>query len=209
MKCFFTRVVRSNKIIFLLVIFVLFVGGCGERKLAALSNEEVILAFGDSLTLGYGAEITDSYPSVLAELCRCKVINAGVSGETTSQGLERFVQVTNEHHPSLLILMEGGNDILRNNTASTKANLARMIEISLESNIQVVLIGVPEKKLFSKSAALYTELAAEHGVAFEGELLSSLLRKSQYKSDAVHFNQQGYRQFAEGVFELLKAKGAF
>lgn len=208
MKCFFNRVVRSKKIIFMLGILVLFVGGCGERKLTTLSNEEVILAFGDSLTLGYGAEITDSYPSVLAELCRCNVVNAGISGETTNQGLERFVQVINEYHPSLLILMEGGNDILRNNTTSTKANLARMIEISLASNIQVVLVGVPEKKLFSKSAAFYTELATEYEVVFEGELLSSLLRKSQYKSDAVHFNQQGYRQFAEGVFELLKTKGA-
>lgn len=204
-----TRFFQSKIFVFILGFLALVLSGCGGRELTTLSGDDVVLAFGDSLTFGYGADITDSYPSVLAELCHCKVINAGVSGETTSEGLARFVEVINKHHPSLLILMEGGNDILRNNTASTKENLARMIEISQENNIPVVLIGVPEKKLFSKSAAFYEELSEAYGLVLEDELLSRLLKNSQYKSDTVHLNRQGYRRFAEEVFELLQSKGAF
>ncbi|GAB1267169.1 arylesterase [Aurantivibrio infirmus] len=198
------------KVFSLLLSFtILLLGGCGGNDLPKLDQGALVLAFGDSLTYGYGAELSESYPAVLAGLCSCEVINAGISGETTEEGLERFVDVLDQHQPSLLILMEGGNDILRNNTASTKANLSKMIEISQLNNISVVLIGVPEKNLFSKSAPLYRELAEEYELVFEDELLSTLLKNPRYKSDSVHLNREGYARFAENIFDLLKTNGAF
>ncbi len=72
----------------------------------------------------------------------------------------------------------------------------------------MVLIGVPEKKLFSDSAPFYSELANEHNLAFNGEILSNLLRNNQYKSDPIHLNSAGYQKFAQAIKQLLENEGA-
>lgn len=87
--------------------------GCESSRLEPLKEGDVILAFGDSLTVGVGTQKQNSYPSVLARLTGTTVINAGVSGETTAEGLVRLSRLLDEHRPGLLILLEGGNDILR------------------------------------------------------------------------------------------------
>lgn len=183
---------------------------CSSPKLDALSDDDVILAFGDSLTVGVGVSQEHSYPNVLSQLSGFEVISAGISGETTSDGLLRLPGVIEKHQPKLLILLEGGNDILRNqNTSTIKHNLDSMISIALANNIQVVLLGVPEKSLFSSSAALYSELAEEYDLVFDPSLIASLLRSPSKKSDAIHFNEQGYALLAEGIFDLLSKHGAF
>ena len=193
----------------LLVFFLSCILGCSEQKLAPLQQGDVILAFGDSLTAGIGADENQSYPSVLAELSGLEVINAGISGETTQEGAERLAQELDAHQPALLILIEGGNDILRNRSAaSIKRDLASMIDTAKASGVPVVLIGVPQKKLFSSSAPWYRELAEEHGLVFEGEVIGSLMRSPSMKSDPIHFNAEGYRAMAEAIYELLKDNGA-
>ncbi|TAA48573.1 arylesterase [Corallincola spongiicola] len=184
--------------------------GCSQPKLQPLPYGARILAFGDSLTAGYGVERIYSYPSVLAELSGRDVINAGVSGELTKQGLKRLPFLLDQTMPELLLLIEGGNDILQNRPANeTKQNLAKMIEMAQGRGIPVVLVGIPEKSLFSSSAALYRELAEEYDLVFDGNLMAALQRSPSLKSDYVHFNQQGYQQMAEGIFALLKENGAF
>ena len=108
-----------------------------------------------------------------------------------------------------MILLEGGNDILRNVPhGQTRANLEQMIELATASGTQVLLLGVPEKSLFSNSAEFYSDLAEKTGVAFEPALLAPLLRKPSMKSDLVHLNAQGYRQLAEGIHDALRERGA-
>ncbi|MEZ5523877.1 MAG: arylesterase [Pseudomonadales bacterium] len=182
---------------------------CGEQKLSPLPPDGVILAFGDSLTVGIGADKHSSYPSVLAELSGRRVVNGGVSGEVTAEGLRRLTALVEQERPAVMILIEGGNDILRNqDVAGTKKNLAAMIELAQGLGIEVVLVGVPAKSLFSDSAPLYRELAEQYGLAFEDELIANLLRNHRYKSDPIHFNAQGYRLMAEGIYELLVENGA-
>ncbi len=172
-------------------------------------QDGTIVAFGDSLTVGVGAAPEESYPQVLAQLSQRTVIGAGVSGEETTAGQKRLAQVLEETTPNLLILLQGGNDILRNrNMQTVKRNLATMIELARARGIDVVLIGVPAKKLFSDVAPLYTELADEYRLVFAEELLSGLLRDSQYKSDPVHLNKRGYRKLAEEIHTLLQEHGA-
>jgi len=182
---------------------------CQETKLTPIGPSATILAYGDSLTYGKGVEEDDAYPSVLEELSGRLVINAGVSGEVTQDGLARLPEVIADIRPDLMILLEGGNDILRNhNLKKTKQHLAKMIELAQSSGVQVVLIGVPEKKLFSNAASIFPELAEEYQLVFEGELVASLLRSPKYKSDSVHFNELGYRKMAQSIFGLLKDHGA-
>ena len=85
----------------------------GDVKVARLPVGATVLAFGDSLTSGVGVSKTESYPSVLARMTGLNVINAGVSGELTQEGLGRLPALLDEISPNLLILAEGGNDILR------------------------------------------------------------------------------------------------
>ena len=73
-----------------LLLALLLVTGCERQLLSPLPADGVILAFGDSLTVGVGADSSRSYPSVLEELTGLRVINAGVSGETTGGGLRRW-----------------------------------------------------------------------------------------------------------------------
>lgn len=192
-----------------LLCLVVLLPGCSEPRLKQISPGGTILAFGDSLTAGVGASQPESYPAVLAELSGRSVINAGVSGEVTADGLQRLPGLLSQHEPELLILLEGGNDILRNQpSARVLSNLAQMIELARANDVPVVLIGVPEKNLFSSSAPLYKELAEQYDVVFEGKLLGSLLRTASYKSDPIHLNAKGYRAMAEGIYELLADNGA-
>ena len=164
-----------------------------------------ILAFGDSLTVGVGANRRESYPSVLARLTgeKVRVFNSGKSGETTTSGKLRLEYLLNTYvAPDMVIILEGGNDFAaRQRRATTKSNLKQMIEFSESKGSQVVLIGVPADG--NTSAQLYYELTEEYGLIFDNTLLASLLWDGSLKSDQVHLNAEGYRKLAEGVYELL------
>ena len=196
--------------LYVLMVCLLLLQACSEsNSLMPIPHDGVILAFGDSLTVGVGTSDAHSYPTVLAQLAGRQVVSAGVSGEETTQGLSRLPGVMDDVNPDLLVLLQGGNDILRNrNLQQAKQNLAAMIELAQSRGVQVVLIGVPEKKLFSDVAPLYEELAEQYNLVFADDLLSNLLRDNEYKSDAVHLNQQGYRLMAESIHELLVKHGA-
>lgn len=191
------------------ILIALLLCGCGGAQLQALSSGDVIVAFGDSLTAGKGVSNEHAYPAVLSEITGKKVINAGISGETTTEGLERIAGVLDEENPALLILFEGGNDILRNQDLSkTEANLDAMIVMAKERGIQIALVGVPRKQLFSSTAQFYNDLAETHDLPIEDEIVASLLRQPKMKSDNVHFNRNGYRAMAEAIADMLKEAGA-
>lgn len=195
------------------VFFIAFVLlGCDSAnlKLNPLNKSDVILAFGDSLTQGVGVKPEDSYPSVLEKLTGLTVINAGISGETTHRGLKRFKNVIDDYNPSLIILLEGGNDILRGvSYKQIESNLEKMIGIAQASNIQLVFVAVPEKSLFSDSAPFYNSLAEKYNLVYEPALISKLMRSPAKKSDSIHFNKEGYADMAEKIFALMLDHGAF
>lgn len=197
-----------NFLVSILCAFLLL--ACSDSPtLNPLTDNDIILAFGDSLTVGVGTSENNNYPTVLALLSDMQVVGSGVSGEETTQGLQRLPRVLDDVQPSLVILLEGGNDILRNRSVQQiKSNLASMIEIIQSREIDVLLVGVPEKKLFSDVAPLYEELAEEYQLVLADDQLSSLLRNNEYKSDAVHLNSQGYRMLAESIHNLLVKHGA-
>lgn len=191
------------------VYLVVLIAACSSESLPELSEEQVILAFGDSLTSGVGVNKEHSYPSQLAKLSGLQVINAGVSGETTEQGVSRFNKLLDQLQPDLIILMEGGNDILRNlSMDQTKSNLSKMIERANSDGVPVILMGIPKKSLFSSSAPLYAELAEKYQLVFDGETVAEIIKSPSMKSDSVHFNQKGYYRLAEIIHQRLKATGA-
>ncbi|MFC3681900.1 arylesterase [Bacterioplanoides pacificum] len=188
---------------------VLLLAGCNSVELSPLPADSRILAFGDSLTAGVGTSKDNSYPAVLQSLTGLEVINAGVSGEETDAGLQRLPGLLDRHQPQLVILMEGGNDILRGRPyPQIQQNLSAMIELVQARSIPLVLVGVPEKKLFAGTAPFYQQLAEHYSLVYAPDLISDMMLDRSLKSDLVHFNQQGYRQLAEGLQQLLQQTGA-
>lgn len=178
-------------------------------QLPRLNDSDIIVAFGDSLTHGTGASMETAYPAVLSRLTNRTVINAGVPGETTSEGLERLPDILEEHQPKLVMLCLGGNDMLRRqNNGQTESNLRAMIQSIRAKGANVVLIGVPEPKLFSGPPELYERLAEEFGLPYEGEIFNEVLKDNSLKSDPIHANAAGYKVVAERLAELLKETGA-
>lgn len=175
--------------------------GCGSHpKIRKLSPSSVVVAFGDSLTFGTGADEPESYPSVLAEKLGCRVLNEGVAGEITAAGLARLPGVLETDHPDLVILCHGGNDMLRGqNPGGTVANLNAMIAMAKNAGADVILIGVPKPGLFLKPAAFYREIAAREKIPIDAESLAEILSSPALKSDPAHPNAAGYRQLAEAV----------
>jgi lysophospholipase L1-like esterase len=185
--------------------------GCGERvpRVPAVGPNEVIVAFGDSLTYGTGAAESESYPVVLGRLIGRKVVRAGVPGEVTAQGLARLPQVVEEHRPALMIVCLGGNDMLRKvDEIQIRSNLGQIIRTIKGQGISVVLVGVPRPALLTSAAAFYGELAKEFGVPYEGKVLNEVMHQLDLKSDLIHPNAKGYHRMAEAIAELLKKAGA-
>jgi len=186
-------------------------GGCGERvpRVAAVGPDEVIVAFGDSLTYGTGAAESESYPAVLAQLIGRKVVRSGVPGEVTAQGLVRIEQVIEAHRPALVIVCLGGNDMLRRvDETQIRSNLRQIITTIRGRGISVVLVGVPRPALLTSAAAFYGELAKEYGIPYEGTVLNDVMHQLELKADPIHPNAKGYRKMAEAIAELLKKAGA-
>ena len=204
-----SRQIDWTKFVGALVLILLIMVGCDSpQKLSPLTEDAVILAFGDSLTYGTGAKQAQSYPAVLSILIDRTVINSGIPGEETSKGMKRLPGVLDEHQPSLLILCHGGNDIIRKrNHKQTVKNLVAMIKMAQERNIEVVLVGVPAYGLFLSTADFYREVAEEFNLPFEGEALSNILANNSLKSDMIHPNGKGYRIFAKAIADLLREEG--
>lgn len=187
------------------------VAGCGEKvpRLPAVGANDVIVAFGDSLTYGTGASENESYPAVLAQLIQRKVVKAGVPGEQTSGGLARLASVIEEHRPALVIVCLGGNDMLRKvDEAQTRNNLREIIRTIKGQGIAVVLVGVPKPALITSAPGFYAEIAKEFAVPYEGKIVTSVLYQPDLKVDPIHPNALGYRKMAEAIAELLRKAGA-
>ena len=176
-----------------------------EPRLARLTPESRVLAFGDSLTFGTGAAPAASYPARLAQRLGCSVINAGVPGEVSSDGLTRLPQLLAEHQPQLLILCHGGNDMLRGLPRNgLRHNLERMIAIALEHKVDVLLLGVPQPGLLLRVPDLYRDVADKHAVLVDDSLIRYLMKHPQLKSDRIHPNAEGYRYMADEIADIIR-----
>jgi len=188
----------------------LLLSACGQQaKLAPLAPDAVVLAFGDSLTYGTGANEEQSYPAQLARITGRRVVREGAPGEVSATGLARLPAVLDEHQPRLLILCHGGNDFLRRlPKAQAAENVRSMIRLARDRGIEVLLIGTPEIGFTLTPPDFYGEIAKQFGIPYEGDVLTKILRNGELKSDQIHPNAQGYRLMAERVADLLKKAGA-
>jgi acyl-CoA thioesterase-1 len=196
---------------FLIAVCVAFLLTACDRAptLPKLGPGDVIVAFGDSLTHGTGVNEDSAYPAVLASLTGHTVINAGVPGDTTTSALQRLPEVLAEYHPRLVLLCLGGNDMLRKQpAAATENNLRLLVQAIRASGAQVVLIGVPEPRLFGGTPDFYARVAEDMQLPLEKDVFNEVLKDNRLKSDPIHANAAGYQVIAERLADFLREAGA-
>jgi len=171
----------------------------------------IIVAFGDSLTAGYGVNAGFSYPDFLQkEINGYHVVNAGISGDTTSGGLARIDSVT-RLAPKIVILELGGNDGLRGlPLASTRANLEQMIAELRKFGARVVLAGITLPPNYGPDyirdfEKMYKDLAAKYKLPFIPFLLEGVVGvPGMMQPDGIHATVKGNEVVARLVLQTLK-----
>ena len=175
------------------------------------NKEHIAVVLGDSLSAGYGVKIEESWPSVLennlnAVNINIKIINAGISGDTTSGGLFRLPKLLREHKPNLVILELGGNDGLRGMSIKKiiQKNLDEMIRMSLQSGANVALVGVElppnyGEQYTSKFKNMYIELADEYDLTLIEGSIKEMVALNLMQADGIHPNANGHLRIEEEV----------
>lgn len=182
---------------------------------AAADTRPVIVAFGDSLTAGYGLDPGLSYPDFLQKLLdaqgyRYRVVNLGISGDTTSGGVSRLSSAL-ALKPRIVILALGANDGLRGLPLSaTRANLDRMIAEFRNHGAAVLLAGITLPRNYGPDYiktfdAIYPDLAKKYKIPLMPFLLEGVATDARLmQPDRLHPTSEGTKKVAEAVFRYLR-----
>lgn len=181
------------------------------KKGRPVAKGAVVLAFGDSLTEGYGASSQASYPTMLASMTGWRVVNGGVSGDTTADALKRLPALLQQHKPELVLTCIGGNDMLKRlSVTKMRSNITQICEHIKAHGAQNMLIAVPELSLLGavtgrlKDHPAYQELSKQLDLPLQEEAWSEVLSDERLKSDAIHGNEKGYARFTELLVKSLR-----
>ncbi len=192
--------------------------GPSADQTASSSDEAVLLAFGDSLTAGFGLAEQDAFPAVLEARLRgqgypVRVINAGVSGDTTADGLDRLEWVLAglpADRKTLAILELGANDALRGvNPDITRRNLTAMVEIFLERDIPVFLAGMLAplnlgRDFTARFNAIFPDLAESFDLPLYPFFLEGVVGNPALNlGDGIHPNEQGIIAITDNILPLI------
>ncbi len=213
---FFTACRRAPAAVFLnvAIFFALSIGwSAGNTALAG--NDRVIVMLGDSLTAGLGLAVGEDLPGQLEKRLRgeglaVRIINAGVSGDTSAGGLARLDWALADK-PDMVIIALGGNDGLRAiPPAETRRNLAAIIEKLQARSIAVLLAGMKAPRNLGEAYArefdaLFPALARKYGIAFYPFLLEGVaLSRDLNQPDGLHPNRRGVAIIAGKMAPKIK-----
>jgi acyl-CoA thioesterase I len=182
----------------------------------AVASSRTILVFGDSLSAAYGIRPEQGWVALLTQRLQTQeygyqIVNASVSGETSSGGLERLPRALQLHQPQIVVLELGGNDGLRGLPVSDlRENLEQMVRLSQAAGARVLLVGirVPPNygpRYTEEFARVFPQLAAEYHLPLVPFLLDKVaLDPSRMQQDGTHPNAVGEPQVLETLWPYLK-----
>lgn len=182
----------------------------------AKDGRPLIVCFGDSLTAGYGADPGESYPDFLQRLldasggAKYRVVNEGVSGNTTKDGIARVARVVSLH-PAVVVVEFGGNDGLRGlPIADTRANLDHILSALVKSGAKVAIAGItlpPDygPDYIAQFNAIYPDLARRYRVPYIPFLLRGVFgTPGMMQQDGIHATAAGNEVVARTVEQLIR-----
>lgn len=199
----------------LLLGLVLALTACGEaEKLPALPSGSVVLALGDSLTAGTGVTPEQAWPALLAQRTGWQVVNGGVSGDTSAQGLQRLPALLDEHQPALVLVTLGGNDMLRHlPVRELEENLARIVMKCKAEGVKVVMVATPQPSLAGAVLRnlpvpdFYRRVAGSQQVPLIEDAIAEVLSDPVLKGDQIHPNAEGHARLAGKIYAALRDIG--
>lgn len=175
-----------------------------------------IVAFGDSLTAGFGLTENESYPYLLQQKLKAdgydyEVVNAGISGDTTQGGVERIDWVLGMDNVKIVILELGANDLLRGiPVEKMRSNLDQIVTKAQSKGIKVLLCGMLAPPTMGQQyqrdyISTFPELADKHKTAFVPFILENIaLKKELNQADGIHPNAEGEKIMTDNVYKALK-----
>jgi acyl-CoA thioesterase I len=181
----------------------------------AVASARTILVFGDSLSAAYGIRPEQGWVALLAQRLNSQgygyeIVNASVSGETTSGGVERLPRALQLHQPAVVVLELGGNDGLRGLPVSlARENLAQMVRLVQASGARVLLVGIriPPNygpRYTQEFASMFPELASQYHLPLVPFLLEHVaLDPARMQADGIHPNAQGEPPVLDTVWPYL------
>jgi len=181
-----------------------------------VASAGTILVFGDSLSAAYGIRQEQGWVALLAQRLHAQgygyqVVNASVSGETTSGGLERLPRALRLHTPDIVVLELGGNDGLRGLPANAMhENLARMVQLSRAAGARVLLVGIriPPNygpRYTEEFGGVFPELAKQYHLPLVPFLLEKVaLDPALMQEDGMHPNPAGEPPVLDTLWPYLK-----
>ena len=189
---------------FLLLLLTAFLCvGCAQKPLNADNPGRTIVAFGDSLTAGYGAADGESFPARLQTMVNMPVINLGVSGDTARAGADRKREIA-RHNPFMVLIEFGGNDLMRGRPfAETQTALEEIVDYVHSLGAIAVLVDTGGNFKMAPYSKMMKQLAQDKGALFVPAIMDGIFYKPQYKSDGIHPNAEGYRLIAGKVYKKI------
>jgi acyl-CoA thioesterase-1 len=186
-----------------IVVSLLALAGCGRNNTWTITNAQPqgvsIVAFGDSLTSGYQMSAGASYPEQLSLRLGRPILNRGVSGDSTAEGLARLERDVLSEDPRIVIVALGANDMLRRQPIDPAfANLRAIVDRIHAKGALVVLLGV-DGRIYGDWGARYRALARETGCAYVPDLLDGVFGDPRLMYDQIHPNARGYAKIAERI----------
>jgi acyl-CoA thioesterase-1 len=192
-------------------------GPATQPRSAAGAGARTVLVLGDSVSAGYGIKVEEGWVALLQQRLRQQgygygVVNASVSGETTTGGLTRLPRALEIHRPAVVILELGGNDGLRGlPLATTRANLVRMIGLSRRAGARVVLVGMKIPPNYGPRYTqgfeqIFSDLAREYRLPLVPFLLDKVaLEPGMMQDDGLHPTASGQPVMLDNVWPTLRS----
>jgi len=163
-----------------------------------------VLMFGDSLVEGVGATAGNALPEQLGKLVGVPILNYGISGDTTRNGLTRLTPAL-EEDPKVAIVVLGGNDFLKKvPREETFQNLEKIVTAFQSQGAITIVVGVRSGIVGGGADEQYEDLAKRTGSVYVSDTLAGVFAHTDLMSDALHPNDRGYRQIAERLASELR-----
>jgi acyl-CoA thioesterase I len=164
-----------------------------------------IVAFGDSLTRGYGVPPGKNFVTFLSEYTSIPIINSGFTGYLTSHALIRLKSDVLDYDPDIVLVLLGGNDFLSGFSEEVvRANLQAIIRTVKRSGAKVILVGV-SKQVVPSFESMFERLAIEEKVAgYVPNILGGIVFRKDLLFDTIHPNQRGHEIIAQRILPVLE-----
>ena len=191
-----------KRFIFLIVLSALC--GCEAKPLNTGNDGVNIVAFGDSLTAGYGVESAHSYPAVLQDMTGKTVINLGVSGNTARMGAERKEEI-GRHNPFMVLIQFGGNDAMQTRPLDeTKNALEEIVDYAQKLGAVAVIVDTGGSIKMSPYTKIMKQIAKDKQAVFAPAIMEGIFTDPRLKSDSLHPNAEGYKLIAGKICKKIK-----